>query len=418
METARLAGTSARRLPRKLTFTLETLRALKPPTRGRLTWWDTRTPGLCLRVTPTGAASFYLYRWAVGRPVKYRLGAFPGITPDQARKLAAKVSMAMAAGQNPQDQRRAERGELSLADLFKHYMDTHARPKKRTWREDERQRDRYLASLLPRRLSTITRGDVAALHARVGQDHGHYAANRLLSLLRKVLSTAADLGYHEPNPAAGIPRFAEAKRQRYLAGDDLRAFWSALEAERSAVARDAFKLALLTGARRANVLGARWADLDLQKAIWRIPRTKTGRPLDVPLVPAAVELLKARQEKAAGEWIFPGRRGNGPMTEWGPAFRRICKAAGLSGYRAHDLRHSLASWAVSAGASLPVVGRALGHLSSATTARYGHVQLDPVRLAMTAGAAAMLTEAKSEPPPTEKGAANHAGQAKPGRSKK
>ena len=152
-------------------------------------------------------------------------------------------------------------------------------------------------------------------------------------------------------------------------------------------AADIVRLLLLTGARRGEVLSARWADLDLGEGKWSKPAssTKQKEAHEVPLSAPARQLLSEIRERQAGKrhalgkYVFPGTGGSGHIVEIKKAWRALCRAAGITGLRIHDLRHSYASQLVSGGASLPLIGALLGHASPSTTARYAHLHHDPMR---------------------------------------
>jgi integrase len=170
-------------------------------------------------------------------------------------------------------------------------------------------------------------------------------------------------------------------------------FFAALHREPSQAMQDFFFLALLTGARRGNVASMTWDDVNLEWRLWRIPGTvaKSGEPIVVPLVPAAVEVLQRRRMGANGSlWVFPSRGKTGHIVEVKGAWKRILTAAGLPDVRPHDLRRTLGSWQAIGGASLPIIGRSLGHSQPSTTQVYARLQLDPVRASVTAATDAML----------------------------
>ena len=286
---------------------------------------------------------------------------------------------------------------MTFVDLFNQYMERHAKPRKRTWQEDQNQFDRYLGSLANKKLSTITRKDVAALHGKIGKT-APTAANRLLALLSSVFGRAIEFGLWEGgNPCIGIRRFPEQSRDRFLSADELRRFFEAMDQEPDSTTRDFFIVALLTGARRANVLEMKWADLDLDAATWRIGRTKNGTPQTVALVEPVVELLRERKRQATSVFVFPGKGATGHLVEPKRGWTRICKAAGIEGARIHDLRRTMGSWQAKTGASLPVIGKSLNHKSQTTTAIYARLDLDPVRSAMEKAAAAMLATRDAAP---------------------
>ena len=141
----------------------------------------------------------------------------------------------------------------------------------------------------------------------------------------------------------------------------------------------------------------RWEQIDFVTGLWRIPLTKSGKPVVVPLVPAAVALLQQRREAADGSpWVFASNRGKtGHITEVKSAWKRIITAAKLADCRPHDLRRSLASYMAIGGVGLPVIGAMLGHSQPSTTAIYARLSTDPVRLAAENATALILTAGKA-----------------------
>jgi integrase len=381
----------------KVNFTKSTITAMVAPETGRTYLHDAKEAGLVLMVTAARRKTFQLYKKHKGRPVRVTLGTWPEITVEQARKKARDAKADLDAGINPNDALRQERQEMTFVDLFNQYMERHAKVRKRTWKEDQNQFDRYLGSLANKKLSTITRKDVAALHGKIGKT-APTAANRLLALLSSAFGRAIEFGLWEGNnPCIGIRRFPEQSRDRFLSADELRRFFEALEQEPNDTARDFFSVALLTGARRANVLEMKWADIDLDAATWRIGRTKNGTPQTVALVEPVVELLRERRRQATSVFVFPGKGVTGHLVEPKKGWARICKAAGIEGARIHDLRRTMGSWQAKTGASLPVIGKSLNHKNQSTTAIYARLDLDPVRSAMEKAAAAMLATRDQAP---------------------
>jgi integrase len=382
---------------RRFPFTKSRLEAIPAPSEGRVVYHDAKTPGLLLRVTRTGHRCFYYYRKVKGRPVRLLLGRFPEMTVEKARNACQVTSGSVAAGKDPQAERRADRHEQTLRGLLAYWLETHAKVRKRTWKEDQRQFDAFLKPWANRRLSAITKADVQALHARVGQDNGIYAANRLLALVRAMFNKAPDMGFTGVNPAVGVKKFKEESRDRFLHADELRAFFTALQAETESF-QVFFTIALLTGARRANVQSMRWADLSFDLGLWRIPESKSGKPLVVPLSTPAIEVLRGHQERSTpSPWVFPSYGKTGHLVEPKGAWKRLLARAGLSNVRFHDLRRTMGSWQAITGASLPVIGQSLGHTQPSTTAIYSRLTLDPVRQSVERATAAMIQAGQALP---------------------
>ncbi len=378
----------------RFSFTAARLHSLHTPANGRACHHDTKVAGLCLYVTVAGSKTFYWYRWVNGRPQRLRLGKFPEVSIDAARKAAAKLAGEVAQGLDPTAERRAKRdsGSVTFGDLWlrwEEFMTEHKKPKSRG--EDERYYRTHLEKWAKRPLSEVTRTDVAGLHTRVGRKHGKYTANRLLALISAMFSEARRTGlYEKENPCAGIRRFKEKSRDRWLDGDELKAFFTALSQEPQPFP-DFYILLLLTGARKTNTMKMRWEQLDLEQGLWRIPDTKGGMPVVVPLVEPALLILRRRLQEAVGNaWVFPGRSLAGHIAPTTRKWQCICERAGLQNCRLHDLRRTLGSWMATQGASLPVIGKSLGHRSQASTEVYARLGVSPVREALDKATSAML----------------------------
>lgn len=384
-------NSSKRTLAERINFTKRLIQTLPLPPKGkRVCFYDTKTPGLALSVTPAGTKSFFVYRKIDGQPERIALGRFPDLSVENARTMAAETLGQIARGENPAALKRAGRNELTFGELFQEFMKRHSKVHKKTWKEDEGQFRRYLSSWKNRKLSSLRKTNVQALHVKVGCDSGHYAANRLLELVRVVFNKAGEWGYWDKaNPAIGITKFREKSRARFLEADELPRFFQALAEEPNETIRDYFLISLLTGVRRANVLAMKWDEVHLGRATWEIPETKNGESQTVPLVRPAMTILSARQQESTGEWVFPGSGKTGHLVEPKKGWARLKERAGLENVRIHDLRRSLGSWQAATGANLSIIGKTLNHKNVATTAIYARLNIDPVRDAVEKATTAM-----------------------------
>jgi len=390
----------------KFNFIKKSLEALKIPTKKVAVYHDTTKHGLKLLVRPTGIKTFVLYRKIQGRPERITIGRFPDVTIEQARKQVDILNAKIASGVNPNEEKRGLRHEMTIKGLFERYLERYAKIHKRSWQEDANQFRRYLKNWENRKLSSIRKSHIQKLHTEVGTTKGHYAANRLLALLHTMFNRAIDWGWNNPNPAHGINKFKEKSRDRFIHGDELPKFFAALSEEPSIIVRDYILLSLLTGARRSNVLAMRWDEINFDRATWTIPLTKTGESHTVPLVPAAIDLLKSRQKQKANinnsnsnnnshnsPWVFPGTGVTGHLIETKQPWKRILEKAGIKDLRIHDLRRSLGSWQAATGANLSIIGKTLAHKNVSTTAIYARLNIDPIRESMNKATDAMLSAA-------------------------
>jgi integrase len=435
---------------RRIKFSDRVLRALPSAPHGeRVEYTDSEVTGLRLRVSSSGVKTFTLLRRTKhGPPERMTLGRFDEIKCEQARTEALKLIGRIASGANPAEVKRANKGEPTFAELFAEYIERHAKPRKRTWCEDEQKYRDYLERPLARKkVSRIVRADLAAIHSAITGAGHPTVANRVKDLISSVFGRAISWGYVDSNPAKGIEDNRERSRERFLKPGELPRLFAALDGEPNTNFRDYFLLALLTGARRNNVVAMRWTDLDLERGEWAIPRTKNGEPQRVPLVPEAVAILTARLEKAAEDarFVFPAARADsklghmsGERKAWlrllerdeiaqlkqrieakgaiadgedaeHPAntlqrFRRVAKrlkintdGARLDDIRIHDLRRTMGSWQARTGASLAIIGKTLGHKSQQATAVYARLDLDPIREAMETATTAMWRAGNQKP---------------------
>ena len=365
-----------------------------PQNRPRVFYHSRKNPGLTLCVTAAGSKTFYFYRWYDGKPHQIPLGKFGEISIEQAANRVKVLLAEIADGKDPQQERRRKREEPTLKDLFDHWLlhaKTHKRPK--SYGEDERQYNALLKPWAGRKLSTIHKADIQELHSRVGRDNGIYMANRMLALLSAMFNRADDIGYCGSNPCKGVTKFKETSRDRWLQGDELKRFFAALETEPNRDVRDYFLVSLFAGARKGNILSMRWADVNLDTGLWRIPGedAKAGQPIVIPLVEPLVALLRDRYDRNGGStWVFPRRKGSNHMAEPRGAWSEIIKRANISDVRPHDLRRTLGSWQAMTGATLPIIGKMLGHRAQVTTAIYARLDVSPVRIAAERAVDAML----------------------------
>ena len=327
----------------KINFTKAAIEALTLPEHGkRNDYQDTKTTGLQLRVTSNGTKTFSVLRRINGILERITIGRFPDLTIEQARRKAAEINSDVANGLNPGEVKRGRKAELTFGDLFAEYLERHSKPNKKTWLEDKSKYDTYLAKPLGnKRLSAIDRASIAAIHSGITKAGHAITANRVKALVSSVFGWAISAGLWETNPATGIKLNKERSRDRFIQGDELPRFFQALADEQNDTLRDYFLLSLLTGARRSNVLAMQWADVNLDRAEWRIKETKNGTPQVVALSPEAVEVLHNRKPAEPSQFVFPGIGRAGHLAEPKKGWQRILERAGIADLRIHDLRRTL-----------------------------------------------------------------------------
>ncbi len=301
--------------------------------------------------------------------------------------MAQDVLAKVRQGEDPAAQRQEERTAPTVAAFCDRYLKEHAQPQKKP-ASAQRDRDMIRRFVKPklgaRQMADITRADVIKLHQEVSSG-APYAANRLLSLLSKMMNLAEFWGVRPDgsNPCRHVKRNREAKRQRFLSDHELArlgAVWREVERERVewSTVIPALRLALFTGARIGEVLGLRWEYVKFERGVLDLPDSKTGAKV-VHLSPPALKVLNGVERQDGNPFVFYGRKPGAALVNLKDPWARIRKRAEMPELRIHDLRHSFASVGAGLNASLPVIGALLGHTQASTTQRYAHLAADPLK---------------------------------------
>jgi integrase len=384
------------------------------------------TPNLILRVTPEGTRS-WVYR--LKRPKtnswsRYTIGQYPTISLARARDEAVRLKRTVLDGGDPIEARDEARHALSMRTLGEAYIKRHAKPKKRSWHDDERKLEREVYPPLGHaRADQVTKTDLVGLLNRIHDRGAPVQANRTLALLRKLFNWAVAEGYLNTSPALGIPsRAKEQARTRTLTPAELVTFWRALDdGVFEQITADALRMQLLLGARVREITGMARTELALDAAmpVWTLPkaRAKAGRDVPRPLPPLALSIVRRRLEAAgdsphvfaspidpsqpltarapsnavrrAGEagriLRLPTKTGaNGKSRPLTPAERAAFWRA--HGFTPHDLRRTCRTYLAKLGVSETVAKKILGHAppqSDVTASVYDqHTYLPEMRRAL------------------------------------
>lgn len=357
-----------------------------PVGKRKLRIFDDKVTGFLVEVWPTGAVTFYVrYRDQRARQREIKLGRLGDVTVDQARKRAQEIRAEAALGRvDPAAERDRLRAIPTFSDFIENRYLPEAKGRLRSYRDHESfYRLRLKALWGNKRLDEIRPADVADFQERLRRQRLTDASvNRYTAFIRRVFNLALEWeAYEGKNPAQRAQMRREQHRERFLSEPELRAFFRALQLIPNRSAANALALLAATGARRGEAQGARWADIDVERRLWTVPLSKSGRTRHIPLSDAALSILKAQWEAAGegSEWVFPGKDPAKPIHDLKKPWVRVKGLAGLDAdLRIHDLRHTFASTLVGKGRSLHEVGTLLGHSQVSMTMRYAH--LAPQRL--------------------------------------
>jgi len=365
----------------KKNLTHASVAALKSPPGGQVDYWDTRKPGFGIRVSKGGTKTWLLMYRQHGRKHRLALGRFPDMSVADARTQATSRLGDIVKGADPAQERAQAKSDPTFGELADLYLERHARVKKKPRSVAE---DVYMlnADLLPawkdRKLPAIRRRDVIALLDGIVDRGSPIHANRVRALCSTIFNFAIGRDLIEYNPAHRVPRPApEKSRERKLTDDEIRELWKALEPEPAKV-RAVYILALLTAARKSELLNLAWSELDLDRSLWTLPatRSKTGQEHLIPLSPTAVTLLRSLPVDSRSEFVFTGGRIGRAVANPQKWIVRIRERAKLVDFRFHDLRRTAASGMTAIGVDRLTVSKILNHAEGGVTKVYDRHSYD------------------------------------------
>lgn len=348
--------------------------------------WDDKLSCFGVRVFPTEKKSFVItYRNSFGTKRIMTIGKFGVLTLQQAREKAKKLLVEVNEGEDPIAEKQSLAAGQTIASLCDVYMERHAKVHKKTWKEDRRRIERHIKPLWGRRkVISLKRSEMATFHNRLGKS-APYEANRVLEILQKMFNLAPIWGFipeGTPNPVLNIQRFKEKKRDRWIKPEELPKIINQIEKEPNIHVRSALWLYLLTGARKNEILKAKWDDIDFDRQELVISETKSGRKHVIPLSGQAMQIIASIPRLEDNPYLIPGAKPGSHYVNLQKAWERIRKLAKIEDVRLHDLRRTVGSWLAMHGVSLLVIGKTLNQTTPATTQIYARLNEDPTRKAL------------------------------------
>ena len=353
-----------------------------PKDKRKCDLFDSNCKGLMLEIRATGGKTYYLrYQDTRGRTRQFRLALEQDLTLVQARKLAEKKRNLIALGQDPCEEKEQAKKVPTFASFIEDQYLPYVKSYKRSWDTDVSLLKNHLLPRFSRRyMDEITRQDIVKMHSdRKASGAAAGSANRLLIMMRYIFNLAVrwEVPGIKANPTKGVPLMEENnKKERYLTVDEAQRLYGAVCKSQNTMLQFIVPMLILTGARKREVLDAKWEDFDFARRIWRIPMSKSGKARHVPLSDGALNILNTMPRDMKCEWTFPNLDTKKPFVSIFCAWDTARQSVGLGDVRVHDLRHSHASFLVNAGRTLYEVQHILGHTQVKTTQRYAHLSHD------------------------------------------
>ncbi len=339
---------------------------------------DIEVTGLrCLVGKGEGRRKFLLRYQMHGRKRAIALGHYPAIDVSTARKLALDYKHKIAEGVDPQQAKEDKRNQKTLSHLFQDDYLPYLQMRNRSWKTDEQRFRIHLRPLFGNLLLeeiTVTR--IQNMQQMLLKRLTPATANRVLALLKAIMTWAFRAGLIKENPAILVTLLRENnRRERYFTPDEIRRLFRAADQHQSFYTGQYVKMLLLTGLRRAELAEAKWQHYNKEEKTLYIPHTKNGHSRVLHLNHMAVDLLNYLPVRPGNPYLFPGHRKGKPLQNPTKGFQKMLARAGIDkeGVCLHTCRHSVAALIVSNGGTLFDVQSQLGHRSSQTSLRYAHL---------------------------------------------
>ncbi len=382
------------------TLTDRLVRAKDPAGGSADVVWDAALTGFGMRIGSTGRSYFIqsrvngnLFKMKVGR-VRLMDKDTAGLSVAEARKKAGELLAMALDGRDPRKVAETAEREARLVKLntfhaaAEAYMEEHGQALK-SGDEYQRKLDKdILPTLGPIPIAEITRSEIKALFLAKART-APVAANRMLQVVRCVFNFAVDEELIAASPCVRIKQRPEESRSRYLDEAEIGSFWNGLP-ETPAVEslQRVLKFMLTTGQRSSEVTGLTWSEIDLEKAVWTLPRdrTKSNRETLIPLTPLAIELLGPPSKGC----VFIKGGGGRPYSRRAPWYVMANQAEILgltSKATPHDLRRTFASQLGALQIDRVVISKLLNHaeIGGLTGQVYDlHDRFEQKRIAMQA----------------------------------
>jgi len=335
--------------------------------------------GLTFTLSAVGTAS-WVFRYRLhGRAKELTLGNYPDVALKTARRLATKARAEVDQGIDVAQTKREKTVEAkkagTLAQLCEQFLDREIRTR---YKHPDRIESLFQRDVLPVIGKfpplDVKPADVDRVLRRISGDGRPTVANDALRLMRALFRYGKKRGIVDSNPAADFDiedaGGKEESRARKLSRDEVTKLFRAIREAGASFGRDndlAVRLLLALGVRKMELLASKWEEFDLDAGIWRLPgeRTKTGKPIDVPLAPSVVEWLRELKVRACGSThVFPARRAAKRFPHVSPDTLNVALHSlehGLEHFAVHDFRRTMRSELSSLGVPPHIAERCLNH---------------------------------------------------------
>ncbi|WP_404479316.1 tyrosine-type recombinase/integrase [Novosphingobium sp. BL-52-GroH] len=310
----------------------------------RTDFWDTSIPGFVYECRSSGRNVFVLrYTNEYGKQSQRTIGTFGDITYDQARRVAQRWRSEVVLGEDPAAKKAQKKSVPTFATLAQQVIEHNAGYQRNPANAERVIRCHLLPQWGSKRLDEIKAPAISTWLAQKRKVLAPATVEKLRVTMNRMFELAAEwnMAGASPNPVRSVKRVKfNNRRDKYLTAEEAKRLLAACDASLCKQLGSIVRLLLLTGARKMELLRAKWSDVDLERRAWHIPETKTGVPRYVPLSSAAVEVIQGLRRWDKCDWLIPNPETRKPYTDLKRPWDTAREKAGLPDLRLHDCRHS------------------------------------------------------------------------------
>ena len=364
-------------------------------------YYDTMEKGLYLSVSPLGTKTFYIQKRIGRRVERIKIGRFPDMTIDNARRKVKIIKAQIAEGIDPMLEKRKIRDEATFQDMYNLWMEKYSKISKKSWKYDEQDINNHCKKFFNRKISSITKMEWEDLFHKLTKECGKTCANRVLEKVRAMYNKMIYWGWNGINPTTGIKKNRLQPRKRFLKRTEVALFLETLK-NYPLDFQDYVMLALYTGLRKGNLSALEWSEIDFENNMISVnpEKSKNGDEINIPMISLAKEVLTRREEKYANKslFVFPSTKGSnsGHIVDYSNYWDKFKVEAQLEDFHFHDLRKTLGSYQAINNGSLLTIQASLGHKSIQSTQVYAYLTQDPVQHSMANAVNTLLNTNKEE----------------------
>jgi integrase len=340
---------------------------------------DPQVPGLLVECRHTGSKTYFLrYRDADNATRYHKIARSMDLSLAAVKKEALRLRSGIVLKQYPGADKTDKQQCMTFAEFFEQKYLPFAKPRKRSWRDDEKLYNRRLRDLYGSTpLDKITRHALQQMHSDLRSELSASSCDHHLGLMSRCLRLALDWKLITENPAQGLKKYNEDnRRDRLMTDDELQRLMAALDSDPARTACLVLKMAMYTAARKGEVLHMKWSDINFQAKTWAISAatSKSKKRRVLPINSGALSILDELSHGNDAEYVFLNSKNGERLKSVDKVWQRVRKSAGLegSGIVIHSLRHHAASAMISAGTDLATVRDLMGHSNVTTTEKYIH----------------------------------------------